>query len=300
LTRVRDTAARWGAESERWVDKPEKGDPNPLLEQVVALPWPVEAHHAEIERRVTAAEAVRISAAEVDDCSPDLGLDLVETARVDDWDADIDRLLEEARTSRRHDIVVPLPDSLSATALKDLRDDPDQFARQVARPLPRRPSPSARFGTKFHAWVEARFGQQQMLDPDELPGRADSEVDSEADLADLIKAFEAGPFGDRAPSHIEPPFALVLDGQVVRGRIDAVYRTADGRYQVVDWKTNKAATADPLQLALYRVAWAELMGVPVEQVRAAFYYVRTGELVEFDDLPDRAELEQLVRGTAPE
>ena len=131
--------------------------------------------------------------------------------------------------------------------------------------MPRPPSPSARFGTRFHAWVEARFGQQQILDPDELPGRADLDVDSESDLAELIKAFEAGPFGDRAPSHIEPPFALVLDGQVVRGRIDAVYPTDDGGYQVIDWKTNKSKTADPLQLAVYRVAWAELMGVPLDE-----------------------------------
>ena len=28
----------------------------------------------------------------------------------------------------------------------------------------------------------------------------------------------------------------------------------------MDWKTNKAQTADALQLALYRVAWAELVG----------------------------------------
>jgi DNA helicase-2/ATP-dependent DNA helicase PcrA len=62
----------------------------------------------------------------------------------------------------------------------------------------------------------------------------------------------------------------------------------------VDWKTNRAATADPLQLALYRLAWAELHDVPLESVRAAFYYVRTGEVVEPDELPDRQALEALV------
>jgi DNA helicase-2/ATP-dependent DNA helicase PcrA len=34
--------------------------------------------------------------------------------------------------------------------------------------------------------------------------------------------------------------------------------------------------------------------VPVERVRAAFYYVRTGRLVEPRGLPERAELERLV------
>ena len=96
-----------------------------------------------------------------------------------------------------------------------------------------------------------------LLDPDDLPGRGDLGIDDEDDLAELIARFEAGPFADRVPHAVEPPFALVLAGQVVRGRIDAVYAEPDG-YLVVDWKTNRAATADPLQLAIYRLAWAEL------------------------------------------
>ena len=195
---------------------------------------------------------------------------------------------------------MPLPSSLSATALARLRDDPERLAADLARPMPRQPSPSARFGTRFHAWVEARFGQQQLLDPDELPGRGDAGIDDEDDLRELVERFEAGPFADRTPVAVEPPFALVLAGQVVRGRIDAVYADdADGPdgFLLVDWKTNRAQTADPLQLAIYRVAWAELAGVPLEQVRAAFFYVRTGELVEPPDLPGRAGLEALLRGT---
>ncbi len=190
--------------------------------------------------------------------------------------------------------MVPLPSSLSATSLARLRDDRDAFARDLARPMPRQPSSAARFGTRFHAWVEARFGQQLLLDPDELPGRGDSGIDDDSDLLELIKRFEDGPFADRVPHAVEAPFALVLGGQVVRGRIDAVYAEGADGFLVVDWKTNRAATADPLQLAIYRVAWAELAGVPIEQVRAAFYYVRSGEVAEPSDMPGRAELEALV------
>ncbi len=140
-----------------------------------------------------------------------------------------------------------------------------------------RPAPAARFGTRFHAWVEARFGQQQLIDPDELPGRADAEIDDADDLAALVAAFEAGPFADRMPHAVEAPFALVLDGQVVRGRIDAVYaeEADEPGFLVVDWKTNRQQNADPLQLALYRLAWAELAGVPGRAGARRFYYVRT-------------------------
>jgi DNA helicase-2/ATP-dependent DNA helicase PcrA len=175
-----------------------------------------------------------------------------------------------------------------------LRDDPDRLAAELVRPMPRRPSPSARFGTRFHAWVEARFGQQELVDPDELPGRADTEIDDEDDLRELVGLFEKGEFADRTPVAVEPPFALVLAGQVVRGRIDAVYADGADGFLVVDWKTNRAQTADPLQLAIYRVAWAELAGVAVERVRAAFFYVRTGDLVEPEHLESRAELEELM------
>src|SRR5690606_37236533 len=121
------------------------------------------------------------------------------------------------------------------------------------------PAPAARFGTRFHAWVEARFGQQGLLDPDDLPGRFDADIDDDADLEALQKAFEGGEFADRAPYAVEAPFSLVLGGTVVRGRIDAVY-TEEGdpdRFLVMDWKTNRHETADATQLAIYRVAWAE-------------------------------------------
>jgi DNA helicase-2/ATP-dependent DNA helicase PcrA len=171
--------------------------------------------------------------------------------------------------------------------------------------------------------VESRFGQQQLMGLDEVPGRADAGIDDEDDFRALVEQFNAGPFAERVPAAIEAPFALVLGGQVVRGRIDAAYRDgpvsgadgdvggapplpeddpvpgADGgvggpvRYLVVDWKTGRGQDADPLQLAVYRLAWAELQQVPVEQVDAAFYYVRSGDLVHPAGLPDRAELERL-------
>jgi DNA helicase II / ATP-dependent DNA helicase PcrA len=300
-----DSLAGWGQEPELWSDKPEKGSPNPLDAVPTAMPWPMEAHAGEVERRLRAAEAVRAAVArQATTGTPpsDDGLDMVEAAQVLEWDDELERLLVEARLDRADQVDVPLPSSLSATSLARLRDDPDRLAAEIARPMPRKPSPSARFGTRFHAWVEARFGQQELVDPDELPGRADAEIDGDDDLQELIALFEKGEFADRTPVAVEPPFALVLAGQVVRGRIDAVYADDAGEaggFLVVDWKTNRAQTADPLQLAIYRVAWAELAGVPVEKVRAAFYYVRTCELVEPAGLDDREALERLLGAAGP-
>ncbi|MCW2822019.1 MAG: UvrD/REP helicase [Marmoricola sp.] len=291
---VRDQLAEWD-EPVSWMDKPQKGDPNPYDGVDVSRPWPVAGRGHEAGLRIAAAELV----SRTDPRLPDEDLDMIEAARVAEWDEELERLLVEARADRTGMVEVPLPTSLSATAMARLRDDPEQFARELARPMPRKPSPAARFGTRFHAWVEARFGQQSLLDPDDLPGRGDLGIDDEDDLQALIATFEAGPFAERVPVAVEAPFGLVLAGQVVRGRIDAVYAEPGGGWLVVDWKTSAQQNADVLQLAIYRVAWAELLGVAVDRVRAAFHYVRSGETVEPSELADRQGLERILLGFDP-
>jgi DNA helicase-2/ATP-dependent DNA helicase PcrA len=85
----------------------------------------------------------------------------------------------------------------------------------------------------------------------------------------------------RTPVAVEQPFAVLVGGRVVNGRIDAVF-AADGRFDVIDWKTGSAAGTDPMQLALYRLAWAQLSGVSIDAVDAAFVIVSTGEVVRPD------------------
>ncbi|MFF5182394.1 UvrD-helicase domain-containing protein [Streptomyces sp. NPDC000345] len=223
-----------------------------------------------------------------------------EARTVASWDRDLDALAGELLRSRRSVTDVPLPATLTASQLLRLAADPDGLAQELARPMPRPPQPAARRGTRFHAWVEARFEELTLplLEPDDLPG-TDAEIADEHDLDALKEAFERTEYARRTPYRVEAPFQLALAGRVVRGRIDAVYKEGDGptaTYEIVDWKTNRARTADPLQLALYRVAWAEQQGVPVESVTAAFLYVRTGDVVRPDGLPDRAELERLLTG----
>ncbi|MET7304925.1 ATP-dependent DNA helicase [Embleya sp. NPDC005575] len=215
-----------------------------------------------------------------------------ELALIESWDRDLVRLAEELRRGRSGVREVPLPATLSASQMLRLSNDPDGLARELARPMPRPPAPAARRGTRFHAWVESLFGERPLLEPDDLPGAADEEITDEADLLALQEAFLRTPYAQRAPYRVEAPFQLFLGGRIVRGRIDAVYREGDG-FEVVDWKTNRVQNADPLQLAVYRLAWAEYADVPIEDVSAAFLYVRTGELVRPRGLPGRDELEQL-------
>ncbi len=294
MTDYESALHRLGLEVAHDVDEPTETT-NPQLIERVRHAWPVDADADEVRRRTRARDLVRTAErigwrAAADAAADQLTLD--ELAMVNDWDLDIDRLIGEARAAASAEVAVPLPPALSATTLERLRDDPEGLARELARPMPRKPVRAARFGTRFHAWVESYLGQQGLLEPDDLPGRADDGIADDDELAALVEAFKAGPFGQRSPHQVEAPFSLVLGGQLVRGRIDAVYRE-DGGYLVVDWKTNRGASADPLQLAIYRVAWAELTDVAVAAVQAAFYYVRSGRVIVHNDLPDRPGIEHL-------
>ncbi|GAB3157373.1 ATP-dependent DNA helicase [Micromonospora sonneratiae] len=219
------------------------------------------------------------------------------------WRQEVDLLLaERERLAQRHGPVeVALPGHLSVSQLVALRRDPLALARTLRRPMPARPDPYARRGTAFHAWLEQRFGGGRLLDVDELPGAADEDAAPDEALVELQERFLASEWADRTPIEVEVPFATVIAGVVVRGRMDAVFTAPGGRYDVVDWKTGRQpsgpeAAAAAVQLAAYRLAWAELAGVPVDRVRAAFHYVRTGSTVRPADLLDADGLAELVAG----
>ncbi|MGW6917216.1 UvrD-helicase domain-containing protein [Kitasatospora sp. NPDC054939] len=294
-------------EVEHWAEQPLKGAENPALAAPVERPWPLpldpDAQRA--RRRVAEVVLGRLAgrpAAPPEPMAPE------DRRQVESWDRDLTALIGELERSRRSVREVPLPAALSATQLLRLAADPDGFARDLARPMPRPPQPAARRGTRFHAWVQSRIEPLLLIEPGALPGADDDGIEDEQDLERLKEAFLRTPYADRRPHRVEAPFHLVLAGRVVRGRIDAVYRDDDAgsgsggasRYEVVDWKTHREETADPLQLAVYRLAWAEQAGVPPEQVTASFLYVRSGRIVRPSGLPDRKELERLLIGNSEE
>ena len=205
----------------------------------------------------------------------------------------------------------PLPTTLSVSALVELDRDPAAAARRLTRRLPARPDPHALLGTAFHDWVQRFYGAERLFDLDDLPGAGDA-VDADSEQLDALRAaFTASAWAARTPLDVEVPFELALTqgpaGTVIRGRIDAVFADPDGGVTVVDWKTGEPP-ADPaarrhaaVQLAVYRLAWAGLAGCPLDQVRAAFHYVRSGRTVAPEKLYDADDLAALLTpGLTPE
>lgn len=217
------------------------------------------------------------------------------------WERDIELLLRERELKRRRGGGrVELPTHLTVSSLVTLASDPKALARQIRRPVPKKPAPLARRGTSFHRWLEGRWGQQRLMDEFELPGASDDFEETDAHLDQLRERFEESEWAGREPLDVEVPFETVIADRVVRGRMDAVFQVSEGRYEVVDWKTGrrpngkKAEAAASVQLAAYRLAWSHLAAVPLEQVGAAFHYVLLGETVRPVDLLDERGLVTLV------
>ncbi len=292
---------------------------NPLVAAELGISWPVDplaGRRSEVElaaQQVLERLAERATQRQPDqpDQPADLGPPPADLAdpdpeRLAGWARDVELLLaERAAAARGGAVEVRLPAQLSVTDVVSLSADPDELARRLRRPLPQQPVKLARRGTAIHQWLEQRWAADSLLDIDELPGAVDELADA-AELEVLKEAFERSEWADRTPVAVEVGFEMSFGGRVIRGRMDAVFQDADGRYTVVDWKTGRpprglSADNRAVQLAMYRLAWAAMQGIPDDQldrVGAAFYYIGAGATVAPTDLMDAGQLRALLDGSA--
>jgi DNA helicase-2/ATP-dependent DNA helicase PcrA len=308
LTEVRAACEAGAGTVAHWADQPADEADNPLLARVDEANWPAtpagRQHAAVVAAAALVAAAGRADPdADQPAADPDAdGLTEQERQLVGAWELDTGLLLAERDAQRaRGDgpVEVILPARLSVSSLVALARDPDELARQVRRPMPQPPARLARRGTAFHQWLEERFGQQRLIDDDDLFAE-EHQDEPDGDLIELKARFEAGAWGGRWPREVEVPFDTRVGDRQIRGRIDAIFASPDGGYDVVDWKTGqpprtaREKDAVAVQLAAYRLAWSALADVPLETVRAAFYYVRHDRTVRPADLLDADGLRDLI------
>jgi len=217
---------------------------------------------------------------------------------------DLELLLAERERAIAANALAPIPNRIAASRFKDFVTDPQAVARLIRRPMPEKPFRQTRLGTRFHSWVENRYGivgGAEMIDAALGEQDFDEAMNTveEAELARLQATFEASAFATRKPVEVEVEIHLVLAGRVVVCKIDAIFRDGD-RYQVVDWKTGKAPKDDAdlevkqLQLALYRLAYARWKGIDPDLIDAAFYFVSDDAVIVPQRLYSEAELEALA------
>ncbi|HEY4268198.1 MAG TPA: ATP-dependent DNA helicase [Galbitalea sp.] len=271
-----------------------ENETNPLGDEVDVVSWPLDPLGNRRARVEAAAEAVRTADPEA-------------TGR---WGMELDLLLAERAARLDANSYVALPNRVPASRFKDFVTDPASVARGLRRPMPEKPYRATRLGTLFHSWVEERSGVSGTVeeldtlvteaDAGDVDVADDASIDAEK-LAALQRTFEHSAWASLKPIDVEREIHLVLDGQVIICKIDAVYALTSGegvgeRYQVVDWKTGKAPRDDAdldekqLQLALYRLAYAQWRGIDPAVIDAVFYYVADDRVITPRHLYDEDEL----------
>jgi DNA helicase-2/ATP-dependent DNA helicase PcrA len=178
-----------------------------------------------------------------------------------------------------------LPPAVSVSAVIDYARCAKRFFWSVVRPLPRFSGPAARIGTEIHRWIE-RQGKAQatFLEIEDVPDLTDEDLAGlPGRTTELRRSFLESRFAGLVPLHAERPFLLSLDGFRVTGRIDAIYGTPDGPWEVVDYKTGRRPPEDDpftgLQLQLYALACVDVWGKRAEDLTLTYLYLSSGEEV---------------------
>ena len=197
----------------------------------------------------------------------------------------------------------PRPDaadrnSTSVTGLVTLAVCPLRFYWSEVDPLPRRPSAAQRRGVDVHRRIElhnrgAIAFDDVAHDLYDVPA-ADAHVGT-APSADPFEVFMASRFAGRTPRFIETAIDLEVGPARVRGRVDAVYESDDGGWEIVDYKSgiDKGDPQAIVQLEAYAVAAVEgaIGAEPPEDLRATFLYLGGQEAHE---VTYRADAEWVV------
>ncbi|MGH2556596.1 MAG: PD-(D/E)XK nuclease family protein, partial [Actinomycetota bacterium] len=178
-----------------------------------------------------------------------------------------------------------VPITISVGGVIEYARCPKRFYWSAVRPLPRFSGPAARMGTQVHAWIERRSsGQASLLELDDVPDLTSEELaGAPGKLERLQRAFSDSRFASGPPLFAERPFLLYLGGFVVSGRIDAIFGTPEGPWEIVDYKTGRKPPEDDpmagLQLDLYALACTEIWGKRSEDLTLTYFYLAGGDEV---------------------
>ena len=265
---------------------PDSDARNPQEEIEITQSWPRDPLGARRPAFDVTVEKVRNATAV--DLATFTGDDLLQS-----WIEDAQAIIKESAEFRRNSGEIPRPLRMSPSAIIAMKKDPQSFARSVRRPMPRARDEYSSRGTAFHLWVEKHLRGYSIFDEEDFDLL--QPIEEDRTLAELKASWLKSEWADRIVYDVEVPFETVIAGTLVRGRIDAIYKTEQG-FEVVDWKTGSTVLDDDsaIQLAIYRLAWAKLSGTPVEKITAAFHYVPTGQVDRRINLASESELIALL------
>ena len=114
-----------------------------------------------------------------------------------------------------------------------------------------------------------------------------------ADLTQMASAFRESEFGAtvlNAPDcRNEASFSLRLAAGRIEGQIDKLYKTANGSWAILDYKTNSIKSSEKdgtaskyeLQMQVYALAACRLLPEPIDKIEAQLYFTELNNRASF-------------------
>jgi DNA helicase-2/ATP-dependent DNA helicase PcrA len=185
-----------------------------------------------------------------------------------------------------------------------------KFARVMR--VPQEPTVAQRFGIVVHQVLERWHRQTGGSEADLLAlldqswrrsglgdGERERQLRTKARDA-LMRYHRHDAERDAQTIWLERPFAFRIGPHILRGRVDRVDQLADGRFELIDYKTSFPKTADQLrndiQLTLYAIgardAWR------LDASTRSYWYVLDDDRVEVPGGVNRDEMEATVHQVA--
>jgi RecB family exonuclease len=123
-----------------------------------------------------------------------------------------------------------------------------------------------------------------LLEESETPDlTAEELVGRPGRIEELRSAFLASRLSSQIPRFVERSFLLPVEGFVISGRIDAIYGTDDGPWEVVDYKTGRRPRDDDAlartQLDVYALACIDVWGKRPQDLTLTYLYLAGGDEV---------------------
>ncbi len=139
-------------------------------------------------------------------------------------------------------------------------------------PLPRRSSPAARRGVDVHRRIELHNrGVITLTEEYDTPG------DERTSGPNPFAVYMSSRFATEQPLQVETPFDLVVSPDAtITGRIDAIYRSTDGAWEIVDFKSGRPSDNPAVKVQLEAYALAAKDVNPDIDLHVSFAYLGNG------------------------
>lgn len=170
------------------------------------------------------------------------------------------------------------------------------------------------FGSIAHAYMESFItGNPPEIKNSDLSGLHENEKDIEkvkAICREMQKIFETTDLGQRAKisewKRAEYGFRSRINYEnekgeactkVIKGTMDLVFKENDGKYTIVDYKSNQVENPNLyiVQLACYKNALVKMLNTTPENVNCVLYYLRFGDAIDITKECDSVDIQKAVK-----